>query len=67
VWADDVLFGPRDSVELRRARELRPFVDAADLLLDIHSMHEPCRPLMVCGTQDKNADYARNWACRPTC
>jgi predicted deacylase len=59
VWADDVLFGPRDSVELRRARELQPFVDAADLLLDIHSMTEPCRPLMVCGTQDKNAAYAR--------
>jgi len=59
VWADDVLFGPRDSVELRRARELQPFVDAADLLLDIHSMSEPCVPLMVCGTQDKNADFAR--------
>ncbi len=59
VWADAVLFGPRDSVELRRARELQPFVDAADLLLDIHSMSEPCRPLMVCGTQDKNADFAR--------
>ena len=59
VWADDVLFGPRDSAELRRARELQPFVDAADLLLDIHSMTEPCRPLMVCGTQDKNAAFAR--------
>jgi Succinylglutamate desuccinylase / Aspartoacylase family len=59
VWADDVLFGPRDSVELRRARELRPFVDAADFLLDIHSMHEPCRPLMVCGMIDKHVALAR--------
>jgi predicted deacylase len=59
VWADEVLDGPRDSAEIRRARELRPFVDSADLLLDIHSMTEPCRPLMVCGTQDKNAAYAR--------
>jgi predicted deacylase len=59
VWADDTLLGPRDSVELRRARELRPFVDAAELLLDIHSMGEPCTPLMVCGTVDKNAAYAR--------
>ena len=59
VWADAELQGPRDSVELRRARELRPFVDAADLLLDIHSMSGPCRPLMVCGTLDKNAAYAR--------
>lgn len=59
VWGDEQLLGPRDSVELRRARALRPFVDAADLLLDIHSMSEPCRPLMVCGTVDKNAAYAR--------
>lgn len=59
VWADEVLLGPGDSCELRRARELRPLVDEADLILDIHSMHEPCRPLMVCGTVDKNADYAR--------
>lgn len=59
VWGDDVLHGPRDSAELRRARELRPYVDRADLLLDIHSMHEACRPLMVCGTVDKNAAYGR--------
>src|SRR5512134_2353640 len=59
VWADDALFGPRDSVELRRARELRPFVDAADFLLDIHSMHEPCRPIMVCGMIDKHVALAR--------
>jgi predicted deacylase len=59
VWADDALFGPRDSIELRRARQLQPFVDGADFLLDLHSMHEPCRPIMVCGTIDKNADFAR--------
>ena len=59
VWADEVLDGPRDSLELRRARELRPFVDAAELLLDIHSMGEPCVPLMVCGRSDKNARYAK--------
>ena len=59
VWADEDLDGPRDSVERRRARQLRPFVDAADFLLDIHSMSEPCAPLMVCGTVDKNADFAR--------
>ncbi len=63
VWGDDALRGARDSAELRRARELRPFVDAADYLLDLHSMHEPCRPIMVCGTQDKggakSAAFAR--------
>lgn len=59
VWADAQLLGPRDSQELRRARELRPFVDAADYLLDIHSMQDACRPLMVCGLLDKGADFAR--------
>ena len=59
VWDDAALSSGRDSVELRRARQLVPFVDAATLLLDIHSMSEPCRPLMVCGTSDKNADFAR--------
>jgi predicted deacylase len=59
VWADEALDGPRASIELRRARELRPFVDAADFLLDLHSMHEPCRPIMVCGKSDKSAAFAR--------
>ena len=59
VWADAVIDGPRDSAELRRARELRPFVDSADYLLDLHTMTEPCRPIMVCGMLDKGADFAR--------
>ena len=59
VWADDMLLGSRDSAELRRARELRPFVDAAELLLDLHSMHEPCRPIMVCARSEKSVALAR--------
>lgn len=59
VWADAVLNGPKDSVELRRARELARFVDAADFLLDLHSMTQPCRPLMLCGLLDKSVDFAR--------
>jgi predicted deacylase len=59
VWADEVLFGARDSIELRRARELARFVDRAELLLDLHSMHEPCRPIMVCGRIDKGVEFAR--------
>jgi predicted deacylase len=59
VWSDDVLLGARDSAELRRARELRPFVDVADLLLDLHSMHEPCRPIMVCAKSEKSVALAR--------
>src|SRR5687767_9524504 len=59
VWADAVIGGSRESAELRRARELRPFVDTADFLLDLHTMTEPCRPIMVCGMLDKGAEFAR--------
>ena len=59
VWADAVLNGPKDSVELRRARELATFVDAADFLLDLHSMTQRCRPLMLCGLLDKSVQLAR--------
>lgn len=63
VWSDDALNSSRDSVELKRARELVPFIDQADYLLDIHSMHEPCAPIMVCGSTgnggEKSAAYSR--------
>src|SRR5688500_18528343 len=59
VWADEVIGGRRASAELRRAREPRPVLDAADLLLGLHSMHEPCRPIMACGMLDKGAQFAR--------
>ena len=59
VWTDEVLGGPRDSAELRRARQLRPVVASADFLLDIHSMHEKCVPVMVCGLLDKGVAFAR--------
>ena len=37
VWTREHLDGADDGVELRRARELRPFAAVADVLLDIHS------------------------------
>ncbi|HEX4943923.1 MAG TPA: M14 family metallopeptidase [Usitatibacteraceae bacterium] len=58
VWNAQTLDGPRDSIELRRARELRPFVEAADFLLDIHSMLEPGPPVMICGPLDKGIRFA---------
>jgi predicted deacylase len=59
VWAADVLDGPRRSAELDRARQLRPFVDRATHLLDLHSMHEPCTPLLVTGTLARNIAFAQ--------
>jgi predicted deacylase len=58
VWSPSVLDGSGDSVELRRARELRPFVERAEYLLDIHSMLEPSPPVMICGPLDKGIRFA---------
>ncbi|MCW5748760.1 MAG: succinylglutamate desuccinylase/aspartoacylase family protein [Alphaproteobacteria bacterium] len=57
VWAR--LDQSDDTVELRRARELRPFVASADLLLDLHSMHDDCVPLMLAGPLQKGVELAR--------
>mgnify|MGYP000523475597 CR=1 FL=1 len=35
------------------ARELRKLYDSVDFLLDIHSMSDPCPPLMLAGTRKK--------------
>ncbi|HEX3061289.1 MAG TPA: hypothetical protein VHP55_01415, partial [Usitatibacter sp.] len=58
VWTPATLDGPRDSTELRRARALRPFVENADFLLDIHSMLEPSPPVMISGPLDKGVRFA---------
>jgi len=59
IWAAETLDGPRRSAELDRARQLRPFVDRATHLLDLHSMHEPCAPLLVTGTLARNIAFAQ--------
>ncbi len=59
LWSDDVLNAERTSVELRRAREVRPVVDQADMLLDIHSMQASATPLMLAGAHDKGVALAR--------
>jgi predicted deacylase len=59
LWTTEVLDGPRDSVELRRARELRPLYDRADYLLDLHSMSDPCPPLAMAGLRSKGLELAR--------
>jgi predicted deacylase len=59
LWAPATLDGPRQSTELARARALRPTVDAADFLLDIHSMQYATAPLMLAGTLEKSLALAR--------
>ena len=59
VWDPAVLDGPRTSVELARAREIRPVIDDADLLLDLHSMLWPSDPLILSGMSGKGRQLAR--------
>jgi predicted deacylase len=59
LWSRRVLDSGRDSAELRRARELRPLVEATDFLLDLHSMQQPSAPLILAGTAAKGRRLAR--------
>ena len=54
-----VLDGPRNSVELIRARTLRPLYDTVDLLLDLHSMQHATPPLVLCGATERGRRLAQ--------
>jgi predicted deacylase len=58
VWSPATLDGPRRSRELERAREIRPLIERADFLLDIHSMQLPAPPLLLTGVTDKGRRLA---------
>jgi predicted deacylase len=53
LWEEPILASPRHSVELDRARELRPLIDRADVILDLHSMLWPSEPLILCGATER--------------
>jgi len=50
---------PATTRETRRAQIVRPYVERADFLLDLHSMHDDCVPLMLCGPLDRGAEMAK--------
>jgi predicted deacylase len=58
VWSPEWLDGSDDSPELRRARELRPVVAAADHILDLHSTSQPVLPFWVYAGFERNAAAA---------
>ena len=60
-WSDERM-DAADSLERRRCAALRPFVAQADWLLDLHSMHEPCAPLLLTGVQPRNLALAKQMA-----
>lgn len=58
VWSDAWLDGDEDSVELRRARAMRPAVQAAEHILDIHSTAQDVVPFWVYPHFARNASVA---------
>ncbi len=57
-WSPERLINANSSERLRIA-ELFPFVEQADWLLDLHSMHEPGEPLLLTGMHGRNILLAR--------
>ncbi len=58
VWSVDLLESRHQSVEMARARELRPYAESVDYLLDLHSTSLPAPPMLLCGTQEKGRAFA---------
>lgn len=50
VWDPATLHSARRSLELDRARAIWPLIEAADLVLDLHSMLWPSDPLLLSGS-----------------
>lgn len=59
VWSAALLAGCERSLELDRAREIRPLIESADLLLDLHSMLWPADPLILCGPTEPGLALGR--------
>lgn len=59
IWSAQWLDGQEDSVELRRAREMRPAVAAADHILDLHSTSADVVPFWVYPAHERNAAVAQ--------
>jgi predicted deacylase len=53
AWTAAILEGPQQTVEARRARELRPIFAAGDALLDIHSTTFAVRPMLIYADLEK--------------
>ncbi|MEP6790483.1 MAG: succinylglutamate desuccinylase/aspartoacylase family protein [Ramlibacter sp.] len=58
IWSPEWLDGPEESPELRRARDMRDVVDAADHILDIHSTSQDVVPFWVYPAFERNGAVA---------
>jgi len=66
LWEEPILTSPRRSIELDRAREIRPLIDRADVILDLHSMLWPSDPLILCGSTARGRALAHAVGWPPT-
>ncbi len=60
-WMDERIAEPR-TLERQRVAALAPWVQQADWVLDLHSMHEPGAPLLLTGMHPRNLQLARQLA-----
>ena len=58
LWDAAILDGGRQSCELARARAMRPVIEQADVLLDLHSMLWPSEPLILSGPTSRGRALA---------
>ena len=58
LWEPAVLDGARRSIELDRARQMRPLIETVDVLLDLHSMLWASEPLLLSGGTAKGRALA---------
>lgn len=59
LWNRGRLDSRERSKELDRAREIRPLIESADWLLDLHSMQHAAEPLLLSGVAEKGRKLAR--------
>ena len=59
VWSEATLHGARSSHELDRARQILPVIHTADILVDLHSMLWPGRPLVLSGRAARGVTLAQ--------
>ncbi len=58
LWDAERLDSRERSRELDRAREIRPLIESADWLLDLHSMQHAAEPLLLSGVARKGQHLA---------
>ena len=59
VWSPDILLAPPRSADAARACALRPIVELADYLLDLHTTQHPNEPLVLAGPLARSRELAR--------